>query len=256
MSRFLEMMNPQQQEGVLSVDGPVLLLAGAGSGKTRVITHRIAYLIQERGVPADSILAVTFTNKAAKEMAERVDKILGHSSLAKPVLATFHSFCVRVLRRDLGDADVVMLVNESVRDAVRATAVLPRAGEVVAFDAVDGILTAVPAATDATSTSVDLDLGPGEAIVLLAGAPAAWEGLPVRGAAQHGAAVELSPTWSVGTKTAEQDAFALNSQKKAAAARSNGNFKDEIVEINGVTEDGCEIFTLSPKGLHQPPYAA
>ncbi|WP_260741880.1 ATP-dependent helicase [Tunturiibacter lichenicola] len=94
-------MNPQQQEGIRSVDGPVLLLAGAGSGKTRVITHRIAYLIQERGVPPDSILAVTFTNKAAKEMAERVDKILGHSSLAKPTLATFHSFCVRVLRRDI-----------------------------------------------------------------------------------------------------------------------------------------------------------
>jgi DNA helicase-2/ATP-dependent DNA helicase PcrA len=94
-------MNPQQQEGIRSVDGPVLLLAGAGSGKTRVITHRIAYLIQERGVPADSILAVTFTNKAAKEMAERVDKILGHSSLAKPMLSTFHSFCVRALRRDI-----------------------------------------------------------------------------------------------------------------------------------------------------------
>jgi len=101
LSLLLENMNPQQQEGIQSVDGPVLLLAGAGSGKTRVITHRIAYLIQERGVPADSILAVTFTNKAAKEMAERVDKILGHSSLAKPMLATFHSFCVRVLRRDI-----------------------------------------------------------------------------------------------------------------------------------------------------------
>ena len=94
-------MNPQQQEGIRAVDGPVLLLAGAGSGKTRVITHRIAYLIEERGVAADSILAVTFTNKAAKEMAERVDKILGHGSLAKPMLATFHSFCVRVLRRDI-----------------------------------------------------------------------------------------------------------------------------------------------------------
>jgi DNA helicase II / ATP-dependent DNA helicase PcrA len=101
LSQLLENMNPQQQEGIKSVDGPVLLLAGAGSGKTRVITHRIAYLIQERGVRADSILAVTFTNKAAKEMAERVDKILGHSSLAKPMLATFHSFCVRVLRRDI-----------------------------------------------------------------------------------------------------------------------------------------------------------
>src|SRR3978361_2332977 len=94
-------MNPQQQEGIQAVDGPVLLLAGAGSGKPRVVPHRIAYLIQERGVPADSILAVTFTNKAAKEMAERVDKILGHTSLAKPMLATFYSFCVRVLRRDI-----------------------------------------------------------------------------------------------------------------------------------------------------------
>jgi len=94
-------MNPQQQEGIRAVDGPVLLLAGAGSGKTRVITHRIAYLIEERGVSPDSILAVTFTNKAAKEMAERVEKILGHSTLAQPLLCTFHSFCVRLLRRDV-----------------------------------------------------------------------------------------------------------------------------------------------------------
>jgi DNA helicase-2/ATP-dependent DNA helicase PcrA len=94
-------MNPQQREGILSVDGPVLLLAGAGSGKTRVITHRIAYLIQERGISPDNILAVTFTNKAAKEMVERVEKILGHSTLAQPTIATFHSFCVRVLRRDI-----------------------------------------------------------------------------------------------------------------------------------------------------------
>ena len=100
-SHLLDNMNPQQQEGIQAVDGPVLLLAGAGSGKTRVVTHRIAYLIEERGVSADQILAVTFTNKAAKEMAERVDKILGHSSLAKPTLSTFHSFCVRVLRRDI-----------------------------------------------------------------------------------------------------------------------------------------------------------
>jgi DNA helicase-2/ATP-dependent DNA helicase PcrA len=91
LSKLLENMNPQQQDGIRSVDGPVLLLAGAGSGKTRVITHRIAYLIEERGPPPDAILAATFTNKAAKEMAERVEKILGHSTLAQPT-ATFHSF--------------------------------------------------------------------------------------------------------------------------------------------------------------------
>jgi DNA helicase-2/ATP-dependent DNA helicase PcrA len=101
VSRFLEKMNPQQQEGVLTVDGPVLLLAGAGSGKTRVITHRIAHLIEDKGVPADSILAVTFTNKAAKEMGERVDGLIGHSSLARPMISTFHSLCVRILRRDI-----------------------------------------------------------------------------------------------------------------------------------------------------------
>lgn len=99
--RLLQKMNPQQAEGVQAVDGPVLLLAGAGSGKTRVITHRIAYLIEERGVAPDSILAVTFTNKAAKEMADRVEKLIGSSTLAKPLLATFHSFCVRTLRRDI-----------------------------------------------------------------------------------------------------------------------------------------------------------
>jgi DNA helicase II / ATP-dependent DNA helicase PcrA len=98
---LLANMNPQQREGILAVDGPVLLLAGAGSGKTRVITHRIAYLIEERGVSPDAILAVTFTNKAAKEMGERVAKILGHTTLAQPTIATFHSFCVRVLRRDI-----------------------------------------------------------------------------------------------------------------------------------------------------------
>ena len=106
MPPLIDNLNPEQRAAVEASEGPLLILAGAGSGKTRVITSRIAWLIQEKGIAPDSILAVTFTNKAASEMAERVDRLLGHSSLAKPLISTFHSFCVRILRRDIEDLKV------------------------------------------------------------------------------------------------------------------------------------------------------
>ena len=101
MPSYLSQLNPQQREAVEAVDGPVLILAGAGSGKTRVITYRIAHLIDGIGVQPDSILAVTFTNKAASEMAGRVEQLVGTRSVTKPLISTFHSFCVRLLRRDI-----------------------------------------------------------------------------------------------------------------------------------------------------------
>ncbi len=102
MADFLSQLNPQQREAVTTGDGPLLILAGAGSGKTRVIANRIAYLIAERGVWPRNILAVTFTNKAAEEMRNRVGKLLeGLDIGSAPLISTFHSLCVRILRRDI-----------------------------------------------------------------------------------------------------------------------------------------------------------
>ncbi|SJZ76753.1 DNA helicase PcrA [Garciella nitratireducens] len=100
MSDLLQGLNPQQAQGVQCTEGPLLILAGAGSGKTRVLTHRIAYIIEQGLAYPSQILAITFTNKAAKEMKERVEKLIGTES-ASMWVSTFHSMCVRILRRDI-----------------------------------------------------------------------------------------------------------------------------------------------------------
>src|SRR5882724_1874328 len=97
--QFLDSLNPEQREAVLHTHGPLLILAGAGSGKTRVITSRIAYLVGDGHARPEEVLAVTFTNKAAEEMRTRVEALLG-SDCGRMWVSTFHSLCARLLRRE------------------------------------------------------------------------------------------------------------------------------------------------------------
>ena len=127
MIDLLGNMNPQQREAILAAEGPLLVMAGAGSGKTRVLTHRIAYLMQEKMVAPWNILAITFTNKAAREMRERVFSLIGDRA-ADVWISTFHAMCVRILRRDsqligydksfgiLDDADQLSVIKEVMKE--------------------------------------------------------------------------------------------------------------------------------------------
>src|SRR4030042_5306719 len=95
----LQHLNPEQREAVQRTEGPLLVLAGAGSGKTRVIAYRIAYLMQNKGIPSTHILAVTFTNKAARQMRDRIEILLSRS-IKEMWVGTFHATCVRILRAE------------------------------------------------------------------------------------------------------------------------------------------------------------
>src|SRR5918998_2603939 len=123
---ILEGLNPDQREAVLHHDGPLLVIAGAGSGKTRVLTHRIAHLIRAHGISPFEILAITFTNKAADEMKHRVGALVGPVA-QKMWVSTFHSACVRILRRDgkaLGFPSSFTIYDQA--DAVRLTSYVLR----------------------------------------------------------------------------------------------------------------------------------
>jgi len=123
-----KLLNPQQHEAVQTTEGPVLILAGAGSGKTRVITYRVAHLIENRTVRPESLLAVTFTNKAADQMKFRVRNLLRAGRSGDPLISTFHSLCVRLLRREIealaytrdftiyDDADQLQVVKAAMKD--------------------------------------------------------------------------------------------------------------------------------------------
>ncbi len=145
MKDLLSGLNPGQRQAVQHGDGPLLILAGAGSGKTRTLTHRVAWLIREKGVPPWRVLAVTFTNKAAAEMRERIERLLGEAE--SPWVATFHATCVRILRREIAplgftgsftiydDSDQERLLKEVLKElAVPERTLKPRA----AAHAIDG----------------------------------------------------------------------------------------------------------------------
>ena len=113
---LLDKLNDEQIKPVLDTEGAVLVIAGAGSGKTRVLTSRIAYLVQEKGVSPSNIMAITFTNKAAGEMKERLEKLVG--DVNEMWVSTIHSMCVRILRRDIDKLGYIITEGKGIRKKV------------------------------------------------------------------------------------------------------------------------------------------
>src|SRR6266700_6010467 len=110
MSDYINGLNEQQKEAVLHKDGPIMIVAGAGSGKTKVLTTRVAHLMAAHGVDAFNILALTFTNKAAKEMKERIERILGTNEARNLYIGTFHSVFARILRAEAPNWDIRIIL--------------------------------------------------------------------------------------------------------------------------------------------------
>lgn len=135
MVDLMQGLNAQQQEAVRTTEGPVLILAGAGSGKTKALTHRFAYLLEEKKVSALQILCVTFTNKAAGEMRERIGRLLGYKEEVNfPWLGTFHSVCVRILRRELNQAALGLTSSFVIFDEGDALSAVKRAMDELRVD--------------------------------------------------------------------------------------------------------------------------
>lgn len=156
IEKLLTGLNPEQKAAVKHTDGPLLLMAGAGSGKTRVLTHRIAYLMMEKEVAPWNILAITFTNKAAREMKERVAKITG--PVAEEIwISTFHSMCVRILRRDIDRIGINR--NFTILDATDQLSVVKAVLKDLNYDPKKyeprGILSAISSLKNELKTSAD-----------------------------------------------------------------------------------------------------
>jgi DNA helicase-2/ATP-dependent DNA helicase PcrA len=133
-SKLLKGLNTEQQRAVTTTEGPVLILAGAGSGKTKALTHRFAYLLEQRLARPEEILCVTFTNKAAREMQERVARLAGSGSISYPWLGTFHRICVKLLRRELDRSGIGYTGSFTIYDEGDSLVAVRRAMDALSFD--------------------------------------------------------------------------------------------------------------------------